>query len=126
MTGSAGVTDTFAGRDFAVKAAASRRTPKKVFRLTLAGGNDSGSVEAGCGRTHREFVSLEHLYYTPMNAKDAARELEQGSGRAASNAVAGENNPDAVNLHYDTRLPELRWSRRMQIPLIAAAVFSLI
>jgi lysophospholipid acyltransferase (LPLAT)-like uncharacterized protein len=61
-----------------------------------------------------------------MNAKDAAREMEQGSGRAASNAAAGENNTDAVNLHYDTRLPELRWSRRMQIPLIAAAVFSLI
>ena len=31
-----------------------------------------------------------------------------------------------VNAHYDTRLPPLRWSRRMQIPLIAGAVFSVI
>src|ERR1700704_2045184 len=61
-----------------------------------------------------------------MNAKDAAREAEQGTGRGASNAAAAENNADAVNLHYDTRLPELRWSRRIQIPLIAAAVFSVI
>jgi lysophospholipid acyltransferase (LPLAT)-like uncharacterized protein len=61
-----------------------------------------------------------------MNAKDAAREMEQGTGRSASGATGGDNNADAVNLHYDTRLPELRWSRRMQIPLIAAAVFSLI
>jgi len=75
---------------------------------------------------HREFDALEHLYYTPMNAKDAAREAEQGTGRGASYAAAAENNADAVNLHYDTRLPELRWSRRIQIPLIAAAVFSVI
>lgn len=32
----------------------------------------------------------------------------------------------ALNVHYDTRLPRLPWSRRMQIPLIAAAVYSLI
>jgi lysophospholipid acyltransferase (LPLAT)-like uncharacterized protein len=38
--------------------------------------------------------------------------------------VAGEVKP--VGLHYDTRLPDLPWSRRMQIPLIAAAVFSVI
>ena len=31
-----------------------------------------------------------------------------------------------VNAHYDTRLPELRWSRRIQIPIIAAAVYSVI
>jgi lysophospholipid acyltransferase (LPLAT)-like uncharacterized protein len=61
-----------------------------------------------------------------MSAKDAARVTEQGTGRSASNAAAGENNSDAVNAHYDTRLPELRWSRRIQIPLIAAAVFSVI
>jgi hypothetical protein len=39
------VADGLVARVFAAKAAASRRTPKKVFRLTLAGGNDSGSVE---------------------------------------------------------------------------------
>src|SRR5271165_4662280 len=31
-----------------------------------------------------------------------------------------------VNAHYDTRLPELSWSRRIQIPFIAAAVYSVI
>ena len=34
--------------------------------------------------------------------------------------------PDAVNVHYDTRLPPLPWSRRIQIPFIAAAVYSVI
>src|SRR6202162_3079373 len=63
------------------------------------------------------------LYYTPMSAKEAAREAEQGSGRAAA---AGANAADAVNVHYDTRLPELPWSRRIQIPVIAAVVFSVI
>ena len=29
-------------------------------------------------------------------------------------------------MHYDTRLPELPWSRRVQIPIIAAAVYSII
>jgi lysophospholipid acyltransferase (LPLAT)-like uncharacterized protein len=32
----------------------------------------------------------------------------------------------AVSVHYDTRLPQLPWSRRVQIPLIAAAVYSVI
>ena len=31
-----------------------------------------------------------------------------------------------VNVHYDIRLPELPWSRRIQIPIIAAAVYSVI
>jgi lysophospholipid acyltransferase (LPLAT)-like uncharacterized protein len=33
---------------------------------------------------------------------------------------------EPVNLHYDTRLPKLKWSRRIQIPIIAAAVYSVI
>jgi lysophospholipid acyltransferase (LPLAT)-like uncharacterized protein len=33
---------------------------------------------------------------------------------------------ESVNTHYDTRLPQLKWSRRIQIPLIAAAVYSVI
>jgi len=37
-----------------------------------------------------------------------------------------ERQPAEVNAHYDTRLPDLRWSRRMQIPLIAGAVYSVI
>ena len=33
---------------------------------------------------------------------------------------------EPVNVHYDTRLPDLPWSRRIQIPIIAAAVYSVI
>ncbi len=34
--------------------------------------------------------------------------------------------PESISQHYDTRLPEIRWSRRIQIPIIAAAVYSVI
>lgn len=34
--------------------------------------------------------------------------------------------PETVNPHYDVRLPTLPWSRRIQIPLIAVAVYSVI
>src|SRR5579864_179067 len=37
-----------------------------------------------------------------------------------------ESAQELVNVHYDTRLPKLKWSRRIQIPLIAAAVYSVI
>jgi len=33
---------------------------------------------------------------------------------------------ESVNTHYDTRLPQLEWSRRIQIPIIAAVVYSVI
>ena len=33
---------------------------------------------------------------------------------------------ESVGVNYDTRLPELPWSRRIQIPVIAAAVYSVI
>ena len=33
---------------------------------------------------------------------------------------------EPVNVHYDIRLPDLPWSRRVQIPIIAAAVYSVI
>ena len=33
---------------------------------------------------------------------------------------------EKVNVHYDTRLPELKWSRRIQIPIIAGIVYSVI
>ena len=39
---------------------------------------------------------------------------------------ASEAGQEAVSAHYDTRLPQLPWSRRIQIPLIAAAVYSVI
>src|SRR5947209_9102491 len=40
--------------------------------------------------------------------------------------AAKKTEQEAVSLHYDTRLPELPWSRRIQIPVIAGAVYSLI
>jgi lysophospholipid acyltransferase (LPLAT)-like uncharacterized protein len=36
------------------------------------------------------------------------------------------NRRQAVSAHYDTRLPKLPWSRRIQIPVIAAAVYAVI
>jgi lysophospholipid acyltransferase (LPLAT)-like uncharacterized protein len=42
---------------------------------------------------------------------------------------AGQKLPataESVSAHYDTRLPKLPWSRRIQIPIIAAAVYSVI
>src|SRR5260221_4538467 len=77
-------------------------------------------------RTESRRCDARTLYYTAMSAKDAAREAEQGTGRAASSGAVAENGADAVNVHYDTRLPELPWSRRIQIPFIAAAVYSVI
>jgi lysophospholipid acyltransferase (LPLAT)-like uncharacterized protein len=47
---------------------------------------------------------------TPDAAADAAKPAAQ----------------ESLNVHYDTRLPELPWSRRIQIPMIAAAVYSVI
>jgi lysophospholipid acyltransferase (LPLAT)-like uncharacterized protein len=49
----------------------------------------------------------------------------------ADSAPAGklESAPPAyetISAHYDTRLPNLPWSRRIQIPLIAAAVYTVI
>jgi lysophospholipid acyltransferase (LPLAT)-like uncharacterized protein len=48
---------------------------------------------------------------------------------ATSEAASETQRPAAqhsVSAHYDTRLPALPWSRRVQIPFIAAAVYSLI
>jgi len=39
---------------------------------------------------------------------------------------ASELESREVSLHYDTRLPDLPWSRRIQIPIIAALVYSVI
>jgi len=47
---------------------------------------------------------------TPDAAVEATKKAEQ----------------EPVNVHYDTRLPDLPWSRRIQIPFIAAAVYSVI
>src|SRR5437879_3844617 len=45
-------------------------------------------------------------------------------GAAVDTAKKSEHEP--VSVHYDTRLPDLPWSRRVQIPVIAAAVYSVI
>jgi len=37
-----------------------------------------------------------------------------------------EEASEAISPHYDIRLPRLPWHRRIQIPIIAAAVFSVI
>jgi lysophospholipid acyltransferase (LPLAT)-like uncharacterized protein len=49
-----------------------------------------------------------------MTTPDATVEATKKSGE------------EPVNVHYDIRLPDLPWSRRMQIPIIAAAVYSVI
>ena len=43
-----------------------------------------------------------------------------------NSAPANSDAPENINVHYDTRLPKLKWSRRFQIPIIAAAVYSVI
>ena len=41
-------------------------------------------------------------------------------------AADSQDQQESVNTHYDTRLPKLKWSRRIQIPIIAALVYSVI
>src|SRR5438105_5286817 len=49
------------------------------------------------------------------------------SGAAEPTApVERESESPKVGVHFDTRLPQLPWSRRIQIPLIAALVYSVI
>src|ERR1700738_3942477 len=75
----------------------------------------------------------------PDAAERSAPELDPDASRATpaspvnsnsaapSQPAAPENSEnEIVSAHYDTRLPHLPWSRRMQIPFIAAAVYSLI
>jgi lysophospholipid acyltransferase (LPLAT)-like uncharacterized protein len=41
-------------------------------------------------------------------------------------AEPGSSDEREVSVHYDTRLPPLPWSRRLQIPIIALVVYSVI
>jgi len=59
-----------------------------------------------------------------MNAPDAAEPVSTRTSKESAPAAPSAN--DGVSVHYDTRLPELPWSRRIQIPVIAAAVYSVI
>jgi hypothetical protein len=67
----------------------------------------------------RSAITLAHLayeillYYTTMSMRQAGRPEQ-------------DKQEQAVSAHYDVRLPQLPWSRRMQIPIIAAAVYSVI
>ncbi len=44
----------------------------------------------------------------------------------ATPEIQKEEAQEPVSAHYDTRLPKLPWHRRMQIPFIAAVVYSVI
>lgn len=59
-----------------------------------------------------------------MTSPDASGTASNLAPDSAQEALAEK--PDSTSAHYDTRLPELPWSRRIQIPFIAAAVFSVI
>lgn len=53
--------------------------------------------------------------------KPSATSAPPATGETADLSAAS-----ALGAHYDTRLPDLPWSRRIQIPFIAAAVYSVI
>src|SRR5260370_20742465 len=59
-----------------------------------------------------------------MSSREAAREVRQRANRAESPVDSASGDTEAVNAHYDTRLPELPRSRRLQIRRIAVSVFS--
>jgi hypothetical protein len=68
----------------------------------------------------------------PDAAKSGAPATESVNTAGSATSIGGAHaNAESVataqvNAHYDTRLPQLKWSRRIQIPLIAAAVYSVI
>jgi lysophospholipid acyltransferase (LPLAT)-like uncharacterized protein len=51
---------------------------------------------------------------------------EPRSGEERASALSSPTQDSSVSTHYDTRLPRLPWSRRIQIPIIAAAVYTVI
>ncbi len=61
-----------------------------------------------------------------MSGEDAARATGEQQNQQRPRASASQSDAEGVNAHYDTRLPELPWSRRIQIPLIAAVVYTAI
>jgi lysophospholipid acyltransferase (LPLAT)-like uncharacterized protein len=66
------------------------------------------------------------LYYTMMATPEAERDAHSEPGVKSWPASTAPTEDQPVNLHYDTRLTRLKWSRRMQIPIIAAAVYCVI
>ncbi len=61
-----------------------------------------------------------------MRTEDAARGTSPAVGQERVSSQPPEQATGGVGVHYDTRLPELPWWRRAQIPFIAAAVYSVI
>jgi lysophospholipid acyltransferase (LPLAT)-like uncharacterized protein len=61
-----------------------------------------------------------------MPLPEAGRDTQKQPLAVDATAPPASPELEAVNLHYDTRLPKLPWSRRAQIPFIAAAVYSVI
>lgn len=57
-----------------------------------------------------------------MTAPDASGPALPDPTRNPAEKIAAE----PISAHYDIRLPELPWSRRIQIPFIAAAVYGVI
>ena len=57
-----------------------------------------------------------------MTAPDASGPALPDPTRDPAEKIAAE----PISTHYDIRLPELPWSRRIQIPFIAAAVYGVI
>jgi len=55
-----------------------------------------------------------------------AHEQTNRSGSAEAAPAAREQQEQKLGVHYDTQLPKLPWSRRIQIPIIAALVYSVI
>lgn len=68
---------------------------------------------------HAAFEAGAPEIMTPPNATSS--DSPDSAQDSAKNTA-----PESISQHYDTRLPEIRWSRRIQIPIIAAAVYSVI
>jgi len=63
----------------------------------------------------------------PVASRATPASPVNSNSAAPSQPAAPENSKNAiVSAHYDTRIPNLPWSRRMQIPIIAAAVYTVI
>jgi lysophospholipid acyltransferase (LPLAT)-like uncharacterized protein len=63
-----------------------------------------------------------------MSEPPAARGVpgEPRNSEEQDSALSSPTRDSSVSPHYDTRLPRLPWSRRIQIPIIAGAVYSVI
>jgi lysophospholipid acyltransferase (LPLAT)-like uncharacterized protein len=63
---------------------------------------------------------------TPEGHDTSTEQAKSGTHPITTIGQEALGGRDTVSAHYDTRLPHLPWSRRIQIPLIAAAVYTVI